>query len=177
MMQAWSDPLPYDLSRAPRRASVPRRLSASVPQTPGTYVICAVGQTNTCDAIINIGEAGPRAKSTPKGLRGRLATTVAAAASERIAADIAGGRLPDRLCVVWVERESKEDAKELQDALITLFRMDCGRQPRYNRRLEQHPEPEAFVRLYAALKTHVGCLLQPQQLAASHWGSLRRLGA
>jgi len=160
MMQAWSDPVPYDLSRTPRRASVPRGLSNSVPETPGTYVIYLIGQANPCDAIIDIGEAGPRANSTPKGLRGRLAAAVAAAASERMAADIERGKLPDRPCVVWVERQSKEDAKELQDALISLFRRDCGRQPRYNERLGQHPEPEAFEPVYVALKRHIGCLFR-----------------
>ena len=160
MNQAWCDPIPYDLSRTRRRASVPREFIKSVPETPGTYVIYRIGQANTCDAVIDIGEAGLRPNSTPKGLRGRLATTVPHSASEKIAADTNDGKLPDELCVVWVERRSKEDAKELQNALVSLFRQECGRQPRYNTKLEQHPEPEDFVAVYAALKTHIGCLLR-----------------
>ncbi len=159
MIQAWCDPIPYDLSRTRRRASVPREFSKSVPETPGTYVIYRVGQANTCDAVIDVGEAGLRPNSTPKGLRGRLATAVAHTASQKMATDIRGGTLPNKLCVVWVERASKEDAKELQDALITLFREQCGRQPRYNTKLEQHPQPLAFVHVYAALKMHLGRLL------------------
>jgi hypothetical protein len=58
--------------------------------------------------------------------------------------------------VVWFERESKDDAKELQDALITLFRQECGRQPVYNTKLEQHLQPEAFESIYVALKTRIG---------------------
>jgi len=158
MIQAWCDPIPYDLSRTRCRASVPREFSKSVPETPGTYVIYRIGQANTCGAIIDIGEAGPRPNSAPKGLRGRLASTVAHSASERIAADMNDGRLPNELCMVWVERRSKEDAKQLQNALISLFRQECGHQPRYNRKLEEHPEPEAFLPLYAALKRHIGCL-------------------
>ena len=160
MIQAWSEPIPYDVSRTPCRASVPREFSKSVPETPGTYVIYRIGQANTCDAVIDIGEAGLRPNSTPKGLRGRLATTVPHSASEKIAADTNDGKLPDELCVVWVERRSKEDAKELQNALVSLFRQECGRQPRYNTKLKQHPEPEDFVAVYAALKTHIGCLLR-----------------
>ena len=160
MTQAWCDPIPYDLSRTPCRASVPRELSKSVPETPGTYVIYRTGQSDTCDAILDIGEAGLRPNSTPKGLRGRLATAVAHSASEKIAADINDDKLPNELCVVRFERRSKEDARELQNALISLFRQECGRQPRYNTKLEQHPEPEAFVPVYAALKTHIGCLLR-----------------
>jgi hypothetical protein len=160
MIQPWSDPVPYDLSRTPRRASVPRGFSKSVPETPGTYVVYRIGQANPCEAIIDIGEAGPRARSTPKGLRGRLATAVAHAASKKIAADVGDGRLRDELRVVWVERQSKEDAKELQDALISLFRQECGRQPRYNTRVEKHPHPELFAPAYADLKRHIGCLLR-----------------
>ncbi len=160
MIQPWSDPIPYDLSRTLRRASVPPGFSSSVPQTPGTYVIYCTAQPDLCEAIIDIGEAGPRAKARPKGLRGRLATTVAHTASERMAADVQAGKLPNRLRVVWIERPSKEDAKELQDALISLFRTDCGRQPRHNKRLEQHPKPEAFLAICAALKRHIGGLLR-----------------
>ena len=159
-MQAWSDPLPYDLSRTPRRASVPRAFTKSVPETPGTYVIYLINQAHTCDIVIDIGEAGPRANSTPKGLRGRLATAVAHAASERMAAEIQAGELTNKLRVVYVERPSKEAAEELQDALVSLFRQECGRQPRYNARLEQHPAPGAFEPVYTALKTHIGCLLR-----------------
>lgn len=155
MMQAWSDPVPYDLSRTRRRASVPKKLAVSVPERPGTYAIYRIRQASVCDAVIDVGEAGPRSNSTPKGLRGRLATTVAHAASEKIASDINGSRLPDELHVVWVERQSKEDARELQNALITLFHQECGRQPRYNIKLEHHPKAGAFLPLYTALKTRI----------------------
>ena len=158
MTQAWSNPIPYDVTRTLHRASVPRQFAKSVPETPGTYVIYRVGQANTCDAIVDIGEAGPRLNSTPQGLRGRLATTVSHSSSEKIAAEINDGKLPNELCVVWFERESKDDAKELQDALITLFRQECGRQPVYNTMPEQHPQPEAFESIYAALKTRIGCV-------------------
>ena len=158
MTQIWSNPKPYDVTRTLRRASVPRQFVKSVPETPGTYVIYRVGQTNICDAIVDIGEAGPRPNSTPHGLRGRLATTVAHSASEKIAAEITGGKLSDELRVVWLERESKDDAKELQDALITLFRQECGRQPVYNARSEHHPQPKAFESIYAALKKRIGCV-------------------
>jgi len=159
MIQTWSDPIPYDLSRTPHRASVPKAFTSSVPETPGTYVIYCTGQSDLREAIIDIGETGPRARSTPKGLRGRLATTVPHAASERMAVDIKGGILPNKLGVVWVERPSKENAKQLQDALVTLFREEYRRQPRYNAKLESHAEPESFVPIYAALKRHIGCLL------------------
>lgn len=158
MKCTWSDPIPYDLKRTLRRASVPRQFAKSVPETSGTYVIYCVGQVNACDAIIDIGEAGPRPNSTPQGLRGRLATTVAHSASEKIALDIIINGPLDDLCVVWLERESKDDAKELQDALITLFRREFGRQPVYNIKWEQHPQPEAFESIYDSLKKQIGCL-------------------
>ena len=157
MTQAWSNPLPYDLTRTVRRVSVPKQFAKSVPETPGTYVIYRVGQVNTCDAIVDIGEAGQRPNSTPQGLRGRLATTVAHSASKKIAVDINDGRLSEELRVVWLERESKDDAKELQDALITLFRQECGQQPIYNKKPEQHWQPEVFESIYADLKTLIGC--------------------
>jgi hypothetical protein len=113
MNPAWSNPIPYDVTRTLGRASVPRQFAKSVPETPGTYVIYRVGQAKICDTLIDIGEAGLRPNSTPRGLRGRLATTVAHSASEKIAADINGGRLLNKLCVVWLERETKDGAKEL----------------------------------------------------------------
>jgi len=158
MSQAWSDPIPYDLSRTHCRASVPKRFAMRVPEAPGTYVICRIGQPNVCEGVLDIGEAGLRPDSTPRGLRGRLATTVAHSASQKIAADIDDGGLPNELRVVWVRRQAKEDAKELQDALITLFSQECGRQPRYNTKLEQHAESEAYGTVYAALKARIGCV-------------------
>ena len=157
MTQAWSDPLPYDLTRTPRRASVPAELARRVPETPGTYVIYHPDQANACDTIVDIGETGLRPNSTPHGLRGRLATAVAHSASEKIAGDINDGGLSDELRIVWLQRDSKEDAKELQDALVTLFRQECGRQPAYNTKTEHHLQPEAFDSIYLDLKRHIGC--------------------
>jgi len=156
MTQPWSNPAPYDTTRTVRRVSVPKTLTESVPETPGTYVIYRAAQGDTCDVIIDIGETGPRPNSKPHGLRGRLATTVAHSASEKIARDTNGGKVGD-LRVVWSEAESKEAAKELQDALITLFRRECGRQPMYNTKHEDHLQPEAFESTYHDLKRQIGC--------------------
>ena len=40
---------------------------------------------------------------------------------------------------------SKDSARDLQDALITLFRDEYGRQPRYNRTRENHSNPAPFI--------------------------------
>ena len=157
MTQVWSNPIPYDTTRTLRRVSVPKAFTESVPETPGTYVIHRVAQGNACDIIIDIGETGPRPKSKPHGLRGRLATTVAHSASKKIARDIKGGKVFGDLRVVWTETESKEAAKELQDGLITLFRRECGRQPEYNAKREKHLQPEAFESIYDDLKRQIGC--------------------
>lgn len=157
MTQVWSNPVPYDTTRSRRRVSVPRAFTGSVPQTPGTYVIYRVAEGNACDIVIDIGETGLRPKSIPHGLRGRLATTVAHSASEKIACDIKGGKAFGDLRVVWRKRESKEAAKELQDGLITLFRRECGRQPEYNAKHEEHLRPEEFISIYDDLKRRIGC--------------------
>jgi hypothetical protein len=85
-------------------------------------------------------------------LRGRLASNVAHSASARIATDIARGHLDGDLAVVWWESDLKEAAKELQDALICLFKRDFGRQPKYNAKIESCEEPERFESTYDALK-------------------------
>ena len=84
----WSKPLPYDLTRTPNRASVPKSHGHAVPELPGVYVICLSGCTETAEAIVDIGECGPRPNSSPRGLRGRLASGVAHSASELIAEEI-----------------------------------------------------------------------------------------
>jgi hypothetical protein len=127
------------------------------PDVPGTYVIYRVGLASVCDAIVDVGETGQRPRSNIQGLRGRLATSVAHSASEKIASDIRSGKLSDDLRVVWIEQESKAEAKELQDALISLFRQECGRQPGYNTKRESHPSPEQFESVYDTLKVHIGC--------------------
>lgn len=157
MTQVWSNPVPYDATRTRCRVSVPKAFSECVPETPGTYVIHRVAQGNACNIIIDIGETGPRPKSKPHGLRGRLATTVAHSASEKIACDVKGGKVFGDLRVVWTETESKEAAKELQDGLITLFRRECGRQPEYNAKYEEHLRPEVFESIYDDLKRWIGC--------------------
>lgn len=131
---------------------MPKEFACCVPEMPGTYAIYQKADTDFCNAVVDIGEAGPRAGSSPKGLRGRLATGVAHSASETMAADIQRGDLVGDLMVVWIRTGSKRDAKQLQDALLTLFRNECGRQPKYNRRQERHPTPESYMPEYVALK-------------------------
>lgn len=114
-----------------------------------------------CGAIVDIGETGLRPNSTSHGLRGRLATTVAHSASEKIAAGINDGTVFDELRVTWLQR----DAKELQDALLTLFPQDCGRQPVYNRKTEHHMQPEVFESIYLDPKRHIGLT---QRLTTNH---------
>lgn len=157
MTQVWSNPVLYDMTRTRRRVSVPKAFTERVPETPGTYVIHRVAQGNACEIIIGIGETGLRPNSKPHGLRGRLATGVAHSASEKIARDIERGKAVGDLRVVWIETESKEAAKELQDGLITLFRRECERQPEYNAKYEEHLEPEVFESIYDDLKKRIGC--------------------
>lgn len=77
---------------------------------------------------------------------------------KKMAQDIKTGKIADDLWVVWCWTESKELAKELQDALITLFRRECKRQPQYNIKWEGHPQPETFESVYIDLKRQVGSL-------------------
>ena len=148
----WSKPISYDLVRTSRRVSVRQDLAHLVPQKPGVYAVLDVGKAELAEAILGIGECGIRPNSVPHGLRGRLASNVAHSAAEKIADDLRTGALSGPLTVVWIETVSKESAKELQDALVTLFRSECGRQPRYNRRLEQHSNPDSFKAPYIQLK-------------------------
>jgi hypothetical protein len=148
----WSEPHAYDLTRARKRASVPKALERAVPERAGTYVIFRTGVCDASESVIDIGECGPRANSKPCGLRGRLASNVAHSASERIASDITRGDLHDDLAVGWIEATSKTVAKEIQDALICLFRRDFGRQPKYNAKAEYCQQPERFQPTYDALK-------------------------
>jgi len=157
MKRRWSNPVTYDLTRTLRRVSVPEALGNTVPEVPGTYAICRIGQAETFEIILDIGECGPRPNSRPHGLRGRLAAVVAHSASEQIARDLQNGSLQGNLCVVWFETESKGPAKEIQDALISLFRRDCGKQPRYNTKHEWHAHPDNFRPIYLELKVLTGC--------------------
>ena len=157
MKRGWSNPVAYDLTRTLRRASVPKAFEHAVPEMPGIYVIYRLGQNNATEAILDIGECGPRPNSSRKGLRGRLASGVAHSASERIAQDVLSGVLTDDLFVVWREAESKNLAKDTQDALISLFRRDYGRQPRYNTKLEYHAHPEIFESIYTEVMALIGC--------------------
>jgi hypothetical protein len=89
--------------------------------------------------ILDLGEAGPQSKSTPHGLLGRLATTVAIQLPKEWLPTQAVGRC-------WTDRAlfglkpSKSSAKELQDALLTLSCWEFGRQPVYNTKLEVHQQ-------------------------------------
>jgi hypothetical protein len=139
MKQSWSNPVRYDLTRSKRRASIPKEFASMVPESSGVYVIYRTGEGNVSEVILDIGETGPRPNSTAHGLRGRLATTVSHSASEKIARDKRNGKILCDLRVIWFETESKSHAKDLQDALITLFRSEYGLQPVYNSRLEVHP--------------------------------------
>ncbi len=152
MEMIWSEPVPYDLTRTRKRASVPRSIERSVPESPGTYVIFRIGQGQISDSIVGIGECGPRLNSTPCGLRGRLASNVAHSASERMARDIVQGALVGDLRIAWRRAKSKAEAKEVQDGLIALFRQDFGRQPIYNAKVEDSPNPEAVQAVYKELK-------------------------
>ena len=158
MIGNWSKPVLYDLTRTSRRASVPQHLAQLVPESSGTYAIFRSGKFNLFDALLDIGECGPRPNSKPHGLRGRLATNVPHSASEKIARDLRSGDIVEALSVVWIETPSKDSAKELQDALITLFRLDCSKQPRYNGKREHHPHPDIFRPAYLRLKVLTGCL-------------------
>ena len=157
MSTSWSHPLPYDLTRSDRRVSIPPGFADQVPETPGAYVVYHPNRNNACDAILNIGETGLRPNSSPQGLRGRLATTVAHSASENIANDLRSGTLDSEINIVWCQCASKATAKELQDALITLFRDEYGRQPKYNRKREHSIKAPAFQTIYSELKSHIGC--------------------
>jgi hypothetical protein len=156
MTHAWSNPVPYDLRRSARRTSVPKEFETLVPESSGAYVIYRMGDGLIGDLILDIGETGQRPRSTPHGLRGRLATTVPHSASERIALDIARGKIRYSLWVIWFETESKSSARSLQDALITLFREEYGRQPEYNTKAEVHHQPHMYIKVFSALKRKVG---------------------
>jgi len=75
-----------------------------------------------------------------------------------MAQDIKAGKIANDLWVVWYWTESKESAKELQDALITLFRREYKRQPQYNIKREGHSQPETFESIYIDLKRRIGSL-------------------
>jgi len=156
MNKAWSDPVPYNLRRALFRASVPKEYEKDVPETPGTYVIVEESSETLCGKIIGIGETGLRPRSKPHGLRGRLASTVSHSASERIAKDIKNGKIADNLWVVWYQTETKQEAKDIQDAMITIFRRECKRQPRYNEKIEIHVNPELYISIFVDLKRRIG---------------------
>src|SRR5438067_1225211 len=150
-MRFWSAAIPYDLSRTPRTASVPKSLQHVVPKEPGTYVIFKSGQKAIGEAILDIGECGPRPNSIPAGLMGRLASNCPHSASERIALDVLNGALDGTLRVTWITTQTKVHAKSAHDALISLFRRDFGRQPPYNARPESSLEFESFEASYGEL--------------------------
>ena len=158
MEKGWSDSVVYNLRRTFFRASVPKEAEGNVPEKPGSYIIYDKSQSDLCKRIIDIGETGPRPNSKPHGLRGRLASTVAHSASQKMAQDIQAGKIAINLWVIWYWTESKELAKELQDALITLFRREYKRQPQYNIKWEEHLQPEAFESIYIDLKRRLGSL-------------------
>ena len=156
IQSAWSNRRPYNLSRLVKRASVPKDFEGDVPETPGAYVIYKTGETDPGNAILDIGECGPRLGWRPHGLRGRLASRVPHSASERIAADIReGGLKSDHLFVVWMACASKADAKLMQDGLISLFVREFGRQPAYNRKREYCADASGFEAIYDGLKALV----------------------
>jgi hypothetical protein len=168
MQRSWSEPLPYDLSRTINRASVPRSSETKVPELPGTYVVFLTGEKKPEEAILDVGECGPRNRSKPCGLRARIASSVTHSASEKIASDIRGHRLTGDFRVIWRTAESKQDAKFVQDALITLFRREFSRQPRYNSRPENCARPELFEPDYIALKTLVISLEKGNGVRSKH---------
>jgi hypothetical protein len=126
MKPAWSNPVPYDLTRTLKGARLPEKVTNAVPESSSAHVIYRVGQGNIGTHILAIGETGPRSNATPHGLRGRLASAVAHSASQEMAADISNGNVQGEMCVIWFETTSKSSAKELQDALLTLFRQEYG---------------------------------------------------
>jgi hypothetical protein len=67
-MRAWSSPFPYDLTRTSRRVSVPTSFKHLVPEAAGAYVIYSSGSGAVDEAILDIGECGPRPNSSPRGL-------------------------------------------------------------------------------------------------------------
>lgn len=156
MEKGWNNPVVYNLRRTSFRASVPRESEETVPEKPGAYVIYDGSQKDLCKRIVDIGETGPRQNSKPHGLRGRLASTVAHSASQKMAEDIKTTKIADDLWIVWYWTESKKSAKDLQDALITLFRQECKRQPRYNTKWEEYSQPEKFESIYTDLKKQIG---------------------
>jgi hypothetical protein len=158
MIRTWSKPVPYDLTRTLRRTSVPPDFEREVPETPGTYAIFRTAAGTTIDTILDIGECGPRPKSSPHKLKGPLATTVPHSASERIARDLQRGVLLGTLDVAWLPASSKESAKDTQNALITLFVQECGSPPRYNKKPERHVRPDTLIAEYQTLKRLAGCL-------------------
>jgi hypothetical protein len=95
----WSTPHRYDLTRSQRRTTIPSSFTQSVPECPETCVIFHVGPGSAGELILNIGECGPRSASTPRGLRGRLASGAAHSSSERIAHDLVSGLLRGPLLV------------------------------------------------------------------------------
>ena len=81
---------------------------------------------------------------------------MAHSASERIAEDLKSGELQGLLFAVWAEAASKAEAKEAQDALLSLFTREFGRQPKYNRKAERSGRPDDHAPLYENLKMLCG---------------------
>uniref|UniRef100_UPI00059335B1 hypothetical protein n=1 Tax=Spirosoma panaciterrae TaxID=496058 RepID=UPI00059335B1 len=144
----WSKPISYDLTRTPRRVSVPKGLTEQVPAAPGIYVIIQTGENKIETSIIDIGLAGLRdgnGTSKPKGLRGRIANTCAHSASEKIAEDIKGEKLSGQIKIIWLTTATELEAKELEAGLIKLFEREFGRRPQYNTRNAISKNPQRFL--------------------------------
>ena len=159
----WSVPCVYDLTRTPKRASVPKSCEETVPECPAAYVIFEADSGDAGVSVLDIGECGPRPRSKPGGLRGRLATNVAHSSSERIALDLSNGRtgLRNRLYVIWTKCGSKETAKTTQDALLVLFKSEFGRQPKYNAKIEYCSDADRFKSTYEVLKESIRLAVRP----------------
>ena len=148
----WSEPVPFDLTRTNRRVSVPKSFASKVPKLPGVYVIIRADKTAVQERILDVGMAGPR---NGKGLRGRIASCVAHSACQRIAEAISENVLTDTLKVIWLAADSDQRAKQLEGAILALFREEFSRLPLYNSNGGSTTHFEMYSPNYDALKQHV----------------------
>ena len=72
---------------------MPKAFEPAVPEVPRSYLIYRPGQSAVAEAILDIGQDGPRPNPSPIVFRARLASSFAHSASERITQDVFGGVL------------------------------------------------------------------------------------